>query len=176
MPGMRFPIKVDIALPAHKVSLIVQAVLGGVDTIANHPNLKVQHGIDQALIFQHVHRLIRCIVDCQGYNKDSVGIRNALLLSRSFAARVWDDSPLVLRQIEQLGPASVRKLTDANVNTIEDLEHTEPSCIERLLGKKPPFGYKMVGKVKTFPKLRIDVRLSSKPVRICTTERGDIQC
>lgn len=165
-PGIRFPIKVDIALPAHKVTLIIQSVLGGVDTAAHDAMHKIQYSIDQGLLFQHVHRLIRCIIDCQSYRKDAVGIRNALLLSRSLAARVWDDSPLVLRQIDQLGPVAVRKLVAANINSIDDLELVEPGRIERVLGKNPAFAHKILAAVKTFPKLRVSIQLRSQPVRL----------
>lgn len=165
-PGIRFPLKVDIALPAHKVTLIVQSVLGIVDTLSNDKNHKVQYGIDQNLIFQHATRLIRCIIDCQAYRNDAFGVRNALLLSRSFAARVWDDSPLVLRQIEQLGPVAVRKLVAANINGFEDLENAGSHRIERILGKNPPFGQTIQARAIAFPRLRVEVRMHGEPVSL----------
>lgn len=163
---MRFPLKVDIALPAHKVTLIIQSVLGGIETVLNSRDHRTQYMIDQGLLFQHIHRLVRCIVDCQAYEEDSVGIRNALLLSRSFAAKVWDDSSLVLRQINEIGPAAVNKLVTANINSIDELGQTEAGRIERLLSRQQPFGRNILARVKSFPKLRISVELRSKPVSI----------
>jgi len=48
------------------------------------------------------------------------------MLERSLGARAWDDSPLQLKQIEQLGIVTVRKLVNAGVSTIEELENTDP--------------------------------------------------
>ena len=163
---MRFPLKVDIALPAHKVTLIIQSVLGSIDTVSNDNGHRSQYSIDQGLIFQHIHRLVRCVVDCQASRNDGVGIRNALLLSRSFAARVWDDSPLVLRQIEDIGPVAVKKLVAANINSIEELTRVEPGRIEHIMGRNPPFGRNILSKVKAFPKLHLGIHLGSDPVSL----------
>ncbi|KAG9892578.1 P-loop containing nucleoside triphosphate hydrolase protein, partial [Aureobasidium melanogenum] len=161
---IRFPFKIDLSVTAHKVSLIIQAVLGRVDHIAEQPNQRVQYSIDQSLIFQHVHRLIRCIVDCQNIDKDAVGIRNSLMLSRSLAARVWDDSPMVLQQIEQVGPVAVRKLVDAKITTMDEFSSTDPGRLELVLNKAPPFGMKMHRQVQTFPKLRVSLQMSGQPI------------
>ncbi|KAI9699997.1 MAG: Sec63 [Candelina mexicana] len=165
--GIKFPIKVDLALPAHKVSLIIQFELGG----AEFPNGEQfqKHGIqfqqDKAIIFQHVHRLIRCIVDCQIYLKDSVAVRHALELARSLGARVWDNSPLQLKQIEQVGPVAVRKLVTAGINSIEALEDTEAYRIEMILSRNPPLASKLLSKVKDFPKLRVSVKMMGKDAK-----------
>ncbi|KAI4723607.1 P-loop containing nucleoside triphosphate hydrolase protein [Aureobasidium sp. EXF-10727] len=164
MNHIRFPIKIDLSTAAHKVSLIIQAVLGGVGHVADQVNHRVQYSIDQSLIFQHVHRLIRCIVDCQNIDKDAVGIRNSLVLSRSLAARVWDDSPMVLRQIEQIGPVAVRKLVDARITTMDELSDTDPGRLELVLNKASPFGMTMHRRVQTFPKLRVGLQLVGQPV------------
>lgn len=156
--------KVDIALPAHKVSLLIQSILGGADDIVQESNHRAQYSMDQGLVFQHVHRLIRCMIDCLTYRQDAVGVRNALFLSRSFSAKVWDDSPYVLRQIDGIGPVAVKKLVSANINNFEDVEHAEPGRLERALSKNPTFVHKLLVNVKTFPKLRISVQLRSKPV------------
>ncbi|THV90660.1 P-loop containing nucleoside triphosphate hydrolase protein [Aureobasidium pullulans] len=163
MPDIRFPIKVDLSAYAHKVSLIVQSVLGGVRHVADQSNHRVQNSIDQTLIFQHIHRLIRCIVDCQSFDKDAIGIRNALMLSRSLAARVWDDSPMVLQQIEQIGPVALRKLVGAKITTMDEFASTEPGRLEYVLNKAPPFGLNMHNRIQAFPKLRVALQMIGQP-------------
>ncbi|KAF2203355.1 P-loop containing nucleoside triphosphate hydrolase protein [Delitschia confertaspora ATCC 74209] len=160
-PSIRFPVPVDLALPAHKVSLILQSILGGVQIVwDNQTNkLKPQYNTELGTIFKHVHRLIRCIIDCQLCLEDSVSARNALMLERSLGARAWDDSPLQMRQVEQLGPVAVRKLATAGVRSIEELEATEPHRIEMILNRNPPFGMQVLNKLKGFPKLRVSVRV-----------------
>ncbi|KAI5205853.1 P-loop containing nucleoside triphosphate hydrolase protein [Aureobasidium subglaciale] len=57
MPEIRFPIKVDLSTVTHKVSLVIQSVLGGLSHITDQPNHRVQHSIDQGLIFQHIEQI-----------------------------------------------------------------------------------------------------------------------
>lgn len=170
--SIKFPIKVDLALPAHKISLLMQAELGGVefpnnDQFAKH---KMQFSQDKAIIFQQVNRLIRCIIDCQIHLGDSIGVRHALELARSFGSRAWDNSPLQMKQIDQIGPMAVRKLANAGINSVEALEATEQHRIEMLLGKNPPFGAKLLGRLSGFPKPRVTVKMIGK-VRLACRQR-----
>lgn len=136
-PAVKFPIQVDLARPAHKVSLLIQTTLGGID-LRNDDRFRgiaSQIQSESNSIYQHVTRLIRCIIDCQLQLEDSVATRNALELSRSLGARSWDNSPLELLQVPKLGPVSVRKLVNDGIRSIEELESTEPHKIEHILRK-----------------------------------------
>ncbi|KAI4136004.1 MAG: hypothetical protein LQ347_000181 [Umbilicaria vellea] len=165
--GMRFPIKVNIALAEHKRSLIIQSELAGIEfpaaeQFAKH---KRQFQQDKAILFSHAQRLIRCVVDCQLYLHDSVTVRHTLELARSFGARVWDNSPLQMKQIPQIGGVAVRKLAVAGINSIEILEATEAHRLELLLNKQNPFGMKILASLKDFPKLRVSVKMMGKDCR-----------
>lgn len=83
--AIKFPIPVNLDLPAHKVSLIIQSQLGGVEFPADEksPANKLQYITDTSVVFQHVNRLIRCIIDISLCLEDSVSLRNALMLCRS---------------------------------------------------------------------------------------------
>lgn len=142
---------------------MIQAVLGEIEPTSGS-NYKTQNSIDQGLIFQHANRIVRCIIDCQNYRNDAIGIRNSLMLSRSLAIKAWDDSPLVLRQIEWIGPVAVRKLVGANIRSIDELEATEPGRLEQILNRNPPFGFKVLNEARRFPRLRISLRLNGQPV------------
>jgi hypothetical protein len=165
--GIKFPIKVDIALSAHKISLLIQAELGGVEFPATdlYKKFKQQYQQDKGMVFQHVNRLIRCVIDCQLYLQDSVSARHALELGRSLAARVWDTSPLQLKQLEQIGNIAVRKLAGAGINSMEILENTEAHRIDTILQKNPPFGMRLLSKLVDFPKLRVSVKQIGKESR-----------
>lgn len=162
--GIKFPIKVDIALAAHKRSLIIQAELGVVDFPGDEQYIKHKRQFqqDKGIIFSHIHRLIRCVVDCQIYLQDGVAVRHALELLRSFSARVWDNSPYQMKQLTQIGPAAVRKLALGGINSIETLEAAEPHKIEVLMSKNPPFGMKLLANLRDFPKLRVSVKMTGK--------------
>ncbi|KAJ5156273.1 hypothetical protein N7492_009076 [Penicillium capsulatum] len=167
-PGIRYPIKVDLALPAHKISLLLQFELGAIDFPSNDQFQKHKFSLqqDKSLVFAHVNRLIRCVIDCMIAREDSVSIRNALELARSFGARVWDHSPLKMKQIEQVGVVAVRKLAAAGITSIEALESTEAPRLEMILSKNPPFGTKLLARLKNFPKLRASIRFTKKDVRV----------
>lgn len=152
---------------AHKRSLILQSELGGVEFPIDeqYSKHKRQFNQDKAIIFDSVHRLIRCIIDCQIHLQDAVAVRNALELARSFGARVWDNSPLQMKQISQIGLVAIRKLATGGINTLEALEAAEPHRIEMLLSKNPPFGNKMVANLKDFPKLRVSVKMMGKDAK-----------
>ena len=158
--GIKFPIQVDIAQSAQKRSIILQAELGGVDFPADeqYAKHKRQYLQDKALLFSHIHRLIRCVIDCQIHLQDGPATRNALELARSLGARVWDNSPLQMKQVPSLGPVAVRKLVTASINNLETLEATEAYRINMILSKQPGFGEKLLSLLKSFPKLRVSVK------------------
>ncbi|KAL8699694.1 MAG: hypothetical protein Q9201_005856 [Fulgogasparrea decipioides] len=164
--GTRYPIKTDIALPQHKRSLVIQSELGGVEFPADeqYAKFKRQYQQDKNIIFNHIHRLIRCVIDCQIHLQDAVNVRHALELARSAAAGVWDNSPHQLKQVPNIGPAAVRRLVGGGINSIEGLEAAEPHRIEMLMSKHPPFGSRVLTVLADFPKLM--VAKQGNPVRI----------
>ncbi|KAF9248594.1 hypothetical protein DTO013E5_6376 [Penicillium roqueforti] len=177
-PGIRFPIKVDLALPAHKVSLLIQSELGAIEYPDNEQLQKHKFTFqqDKSLVFAHVNRLIRCLIDCQIARGDSIATRNALELARSFGAKVWDHSPLQMKQIEQVGVVTVRKLAAAGITSIEGLDCAEPHQIEMVLSKNPPFGSKLLSRLKEFPKLRVSVKMLGKEVKFkCVNVRFKVE-
>ncbi|KAK5052748.1 hypothetical protein LTR84_002614 [Exophiala bonariae] len=166
-PEIKFPINVDIALQAHKISLLIQAELGNV-TLPDrdqYKKLHQQHRLDKSIVFAQSSRLIRCIIDCQIHLEDSVSVRHALELCRCLAARVWDNTASQLRQIDGLGEVSVRKLASASIKSIDSLINAEASKIEMVLGKNPPFGLDLLKKLEAFPNLRVSVKEAGRQTK-----------
>ncbi|GFG07326.1 ATP-dependent DNA helicase MER3 [Aspergillus lentulus] len=165
--GIRFPVKVDIALPAHKILLLIQSELGGVEYPDGEQYQKHKFAFqqDKNFVFSHIDRLIRCVIDCKISLEDSITARNALELARSFGAKVWDNCPLQMKQIDQVGIVAVRKLAAAGVTSIDALEATEPHRIDMIMSRNPPFGMKLLARVADFPKLRVNVKLVGKEIK-----------
>jgi Sec63 Brl domain. len=67
-----------------------------------------------------------------------------------------------MKQIEQVGVVTVRKLAAAGITSIEGLECVEAHQIEMVLSKNPPFGSKLLSRLKEFPKLRVSVKMLGK--------------
>ena len=160
---VKFPIPVNLDASAHKVSLVIQSVLGAVDFPTEDHKHRMEYNTAKAIIFQHAHRLVRCIIDCQLYLEDAVTTRNALMLARSLGAQVWDDLPLHMKQLDGVGLVAVRKLASAGMKSIEDLENTEAHQIEQALSRHPPFGSQIQEKARAFPKLRVSIKMVGEP-------------
>jgi len=162
--SIKFPIPVNLDQPAHKVSLVIQAVLGAIDLPSEDYKQRLEFGVAKATIFQQAQRFVRCIVDCQLFLDDAVSTRNALMLARSLGAQVWDDSPLHMKQLDGVGLVSVRKLAVAGIKSIEDIETTEAHRLEGILSRNPPYGEQLQKKAKAFPKLRISMKTVGEPI------------
>jgi ATP-dependent DNA helicase HFM1/MER3 len=165
---IRFPIPGNLDGFSHKVSLIIQSVLGGIELSvpSESPGIHHQYRQEQGYIWQNIKRLVRCIIDFAIHRNDSVSARNGLMICRSIASSGWDDGPMQLQQLENIGIASVRKLCAAGITSLESLEETEPHKIERALKKAPPYGRKILDALKNFPKLRVSISLVGRTVRI----------
>jgi ATP-dependent DNA helicase HFM1/MER3 len=131
-----------------------------------------QYSLDTQLVFKSVNSLIRCVIDCQIALGDSVSIHSALLLERSLGSRIWDDSPLQMKQIDNIGVIGVRKFVNAGIRSMEDLEACDPHRIETLIGRNPPFGMKVLETVKTFPKLRISLHVQPSSVSLVVSTKS----
>lgn len=153
----------NLDLPAQKVSLIIQSVLGHADICWAGEALrhKQQYLQESATIFRSTNSLIRCIIDCQIFLGDSVGIHSALMLERALGSKAWDDSPLQMVQVPDIGGVAVRKLVNAGIRSIEDLGSTDAPRIDTVVGRNPPFGLKVLNYLKSFPKLRVSLQIQS---------------
>jgi ATP-dependent DNA helicase HFM1/MER3 len=161
--AIKFPIPVNIDIPAHKILLIIQCVLGSIELDVEDSKHRQEFLSCKSVIFLHATRLIRCIVDCKLLLRDSVGARNALMLARSFGAQIWDDSPLHMRQLESIGAVLVRKLVAANINSIEDLCQIEPHEIELATSRNTPFGTQLQERARSFPSPWISLTVVDVP-------------
>ncbi|KAH7342914.1 hypothetical protein BKA65DRAFT_505115 [Rhexocercosporidium sp. MPI-PUGE-AT-0058] len=156
-PFLKYPIKETITTTPHKVSLLIQIQLGGIEDPTHKDFIAVrrQFGMEKAIIFERIQRLIHCVIDCKAHDCDSISARHALDLARSISAGFWEFSNLQLRQIPQFGPVATRKLVSNSIQSVEELGKMDTGTIERLLSKNPPFGRKTKDTISGFPSLRI---------------------
>jgi ATP-dependent DNA helicase HFM1/MER3 len=163
-PFIKYPIKETVSTTPHKISLMIQIQLGGIDfpTDKNFAAVRRQFLTDKGIIFDRINRLIRCVIDCKVFDCDAVSTRHALELARSLVAEFWENSNLQLRQIPQVGPAAVRKLVSNDINSIEKLRQKDTSTIERIMSKNPPYGRKMKDVLMDFPNLNVTSEIAGK--------------
>ena len=169
-PSIRFPIPVNLDLSPQKVSLIIQSILGHAEISWDGESNKhrAQYFQEVGKIFKSINTLIRCIIDCQIILGDSVTIQNAMMLERSLGSKAWDDSPMQMIQIPEIGNIAVRKLVNAGIRSLEDLEATDARRIETIVGKNPPFGLRILDALKAYPKLRVSLHIQQTSVSVTT--------
>jgi len=165
-PFIKYPVKENISITPHKISIMIQVQLGGVDMPADKDFriISRQYLMETKLILERIQRLIRCVIDCKLVDCDSVSTRYALDLARSLSAGYWENSSVQLRQIPQVGPVMVRKLAGHNINSIEKFASLDIPNIERVMGRYPPFGKKMQETLSSFPQLTLSVEMVGKPI------------
>ncbi|UKZ55241.1 hypothetical protein TrVGV298_009060 [Trichoderma virens] len=132
--GIPYPITGPATEPWHKVFLLIQIDLlrGG------WPNKISANG-----------------------RKTEGGVTVTLDVLRSVNAKVWEGTEMELLQVEGIGAAKMKRLTDANIKTIKQLAGLEFYHIERLLSRNPPFGHQMLNQLSGFPLLHMQVSVIS---------------
>ncbi|KAH9993007.1 hypothetical protein F4779DRAFT_637386 [Xylariaceae sp. FL0662B] len=163
-PFILYPIKETVTLTWHKISLMVQIHLGGVELPSDKEftSLKRRVGIEKVTIFDRFNRLIRCVIDCKAFDGDGVGTRVALELARGVAAHSWENKPWQLSQIPGFGPVAVRKWVSHGVRTVLGLADKEFDEIERISVRNPPYGRNLLKSLESFPRLTMRVDLLGK--------------
>ncbi|QIW99410.1 hypothetical protein AMS68_004928 [Peltaster fructicola] len=162
-PLIKFPLKIHIDAPWHKVFLLLQVVLAGNELPDAHREQRQEFNSSKIVVLQHALRLTRCICECMIYLRDATATRNALALARSLSAHIWDDSTLHMSQLDGLGMAGVRRLVKGGVRTMEDLANAEPHRLEQILTRNPPHGTQLRDKAVAFPRLSVDLQAAGRP-------------
>ena len=163
---IKWPIKETVTSVSHKISLIIQVQLGGVDLPNEKDFNRRQYMTEQALVFDRIQRLVRCVLDCKAHDADAVATQNALELSRSISAQYWEHLPNQLRQVSGIGPAAVRKLVAAGVASVDNLMATDSATLERVMSRNPPYGHKILESLKDFPRLTLKADVIGKIVKV----------
>jgi len=150
-------------MTSHKISLIIQAQLGGIELPPDN-TLQKQFQVEKCIVFERLQRLIRCVIDCKLWDCDATATRHSLKLARSLAAGYWENSSLQLRQIPGVGPAGQQKFVNGNINSIEKLVTSDTATIERIMRRNPPFGRKTLDSLVGFPCLSLTVEIHGQPL------------
>lgn len=154
---IRYGVK-KIEKTSDKVFIIIQAVLGGISL--NSPEYRTsdnQPHLEALAIFRHVGRIVRAIVEVAIVRQRGAQMKHALELLRCLTARAWDDRPVVLRQIEQIGEKSLKVLAENGISSFHELRKQDPMRIEQLLNRRPPFGQEIIASAKDMPQYSLAI-------------------
>ncbi|KAI0016788.1 hypothetical protein F4780DRAFT_797401 [Xylariomycetidae sp. FL0641] len=156
-PYILFPIRETLTQPWHKISMIIQIYLGGVEVPSGKDThfSKMDLAKEKTIVFDRLNRLVRCIVDCKAYDGDGFGVQAALELARSIAAHAWENKPSQLSQIPGFGPVTVRKWTSRGIRTVLGVAELSTIDIERIAVRNPPYGNTVLKHIEDFPRLTL---------------------
>ncbi|KAG8954197.1 Sec63 [Tulasnella sp. 424] len=136
-----------IEKPGDKIMVLIQAVLGGISLNSKEYKTTESQPVLEAM----------AMVDTAIAKRNASHVKFGLELVRSLSAKAWDDRPIVLRQIPQIGEKSIKVLASAGIGTIAALRVQDPHRLELLLNRKPPFGRDILEEVSALPKYRLKI-------------------
>ncbi|RUS28853.1 Sec63 Brl domain-containing protein [Jimgerdemannia flammicorona] len=174
-PNIRFPLKGRATSVTDKVFLLIQCTLGSIPL--NDPKMGGSMTLEAYTIMSQATRIAKCIIDCVVQKQDSISLRHSFDLFRSLRAKIWENSPLVLRQLEGIGPSSAKLLAAASITSFQKLENTDPGRIELVLqavAKLPKFSMEITqNKVRSIPtQIELCVTLGLRNTKNVTTGKG----
>lgn len=152
--------------PFAKVFLLVQYELGGLEfpNYKGSQKLYYNFNTEKMHLFKQSSRLLRCMVDTFVEKKDATSLLNTLNLGRSMAGKCWEDTAMMLRQLEGIGLAYVRKFMNHNIMSFEQASKLNDNKIEHFLGMKPGNGQKVLKDIASIPKLSVKCQFISYSV------------
>ncbi|TGJ85011.1 hypothetical protein E0Z10_g3750 [Xylaria hypoxylon] len=156
-PLILHPLRETLTLTWHKIFVIVQIYLGGVDLPAGKEINIIRQDLlrERRMVFDRLKRLIRCVVDCKAFERDGLGIQAALELGRSIEAQAWENKPAQLSQIPGFGPVAVRKWISHGIRTVLGVAGKGILDIERIASRNPPYGRQVQKALENFPQLTL---------------------
>ncbi|KAI0400252.1 hypothetical protein F4802DRAFT_501621 [Xylaria palmicola] len=186
-PLLLHPIRETLTLTWHKIFMIVQIYLAGVDLPTDKDSDFIRQDLlrEKRMVFDRLKRLVRCVIDCKVFEGDGSGTTAALELGRSIAAQAWENKPAQLSQIPGFGPVAVRKWISHGVHTVLEVADKCVLDIERIASRNPPYGRQVQKILENFPRLTLkaDIVESRAPgfesddpvsvtVRVCLGHRN----
>ncbi|KAJ3358463.1 Sec63 [Kappamyces sp. JEL0680] len=175
-PDIRFPIQGKVTDVHQKIFLLIQAAIGGVSIDQSKERAgEKSHRLtsDSSLVIRGAERLVRGMVQVFLTKNDYRSIIGAIRVAQAISCRMWESSSTKTRQIEGVGPQYSKILAKAGIVSFAALLDTEPSRLEVLVSRNPPFGSKVIEAAAKFP--RPSMRLLQVPAVANSVKRATIE-
>ncbi|KPP79807.1 putative ATP-dependent DNA helicase HFM1, partial [Scleropages formosus] len=114
---------------------------------------------DTGKIFRNGIRITKCLSELLSQNskKKFTALLNALILSKCFRARLWENSPFVSKQLEKIGLTLSTAMVNAGLTTFQKIEQTNARELELIVNRHPPFGNQIREAVIHLPKYEVSL-------------------
>ncbi|OCF30683.1 hypothetical protein I316_07647 [Kwoniella heveanensis BCC8398] len=129
-PEIRYQLDDQAKNYADKVFLLLQYTFGNV-TINEDKNLETT-SIKQTLyqIFTRASRIAKAILQVAATNRFGPALRAALTLYRTVSGMAWEDTSVVFRQIDYIGPKTIKNLGALGVKTFDQFLHADTTQLQ----------------------------------------------
>lgn len=163
-PILRYPSKLKDLGKKDKVKLIIQFELGGLDFPTYNGALKLHSSFlgDKFYVFKHIYRIMMALLDVFIEKQDAKSLYSLSYLLRCINGKCWEDSPNELRQLDGIGPASVKKFCTHNILSLKDAKALTSSQIEYFLGLKTGAGNKIKRNIASVPNLQLNLKFENE--------------
>ncbi|KAF2903956.1 hypothetical protein ILUMI_02218 [Ignelater luminosus] len=129
-----------------KINCIIQAVFGCLQILEQSLVTESQR------IMRIGERITKCLAEYLETKGDCYSaLLSALILSKCFHTRLWENTPFVSRQLSGIGSAFSSALVNAGKTTFKDILKTNPREIERIIHRKAPMGNTIQDQVAHLP-------------------------
>ncbi|WRT68140.1 uncharacterized protein IL334_005115 [Kwoniella shivajii] len=133
---IKYKLDETVASYADKVFILLQAQLASIQLDEDKKTEATSPLQTQMVIFVHAGRIAKAILQVAALRKYGKPMLAALELFRAIAGKAWDDSASVFRQLENVGPVSIRNLVEAGIRTFDQLLALDTHQTQQALKKK----------------------------------------
>ncbi|XP_044158370.1 probable ATP-dependent DNA helicase HFM1 [Bufo gargarizans] len=149
---IRFPMEGKIKSKEMKVNCLIQAQLGCL------PVQDFSLTQDMAKIFRHGTRVAKCLSEYLALQeKKFIACLNALILTKCFRCKLWENSLHVSKQLDKIGVNLANAMVNAGLTSFKKIEEINARELELIVNRHPPFGNQIKESVMYLPKYGLGV-------------------
>ncbi|WWD17035.1 hypothetical protein CI109_101472 [Kwoniella shandongensis] len=108
-------------------------------------------------IYNYAPRIAKALLRYAIERKFGKASRSALELYRVIMAKSWEDTSNVFRQIDTVGPKSIKALGNRGISSISRLLETDRLELEAAFKRTSDFVYQVIKQVKALPRFHVSI-------------------
>lgn len=161
-PSMKFPVDNTRFLDSDKVSILIQFELGGIEypTYKGSCQLHSPFINDKLLVFKQALRICRCLIEVLVSKGDAISLMSCLYLNRCIQGKAWEDTPMELRQVHDIGPKYSQKLVERDIDRLIHAKGLQLLQIMKYLAVKALTGKKILEELSNIPFINLEITTS----------------
>ncbi|PSN45754.1 hypothetical protein C0J52_13790 [Blattella germanica] len=148
---IRFPLRTKVSTSAMKVNCLIQASFDCL-TIYDHSLKQDMYQI--MWIGQRVSNALVQYLQCKPHYR---ALLNAVMLSKCFRCKLWENSPYVSKQLKGIGVVLSTMLVASNKTSFQSIMESNPRDLESIINRPFPMGDNLIEAVSHLPQLELNL-------------------